>query len=732
MKKNKKKGKMVTVLRPSSGSAKNSREYANDVKNKRLGQHLGDKVLMESLRLNLEPWQNAAHEIDSASKLVQDGRNTFIKIMLSLDKDVILSPRQLDYAMDRYLYHLSVAAYVTAPNTSGKKSAKKDRQQPRDLRDQIAEFTAHDNTDNLHIHGDISMVDKLTGQVIVLNDGFWKYASEYARQETMLDLGMLPLNHSPRYVIREIDGLKRIEDTLENQKKDDGQVAELTPEETMLEMLEADLAEPMHPLPKTAAQFHRGRKHPGEAFRRMLANAYPDGPPSPPPPVQKTEVMPDREYIRLDDERSASIKKARADFHDLLKKHNMSVKTGKKSGLVLCAHGEHTAMLDVMRTFDPRWTKRAIEKFTWLRGKWEIGLPAKEQDASQGHKGSVEFMTYRMWVARQQYPEWYEKSLDPHTLPWADYSVEIRQVKGQTQRPGRMPLEALKTIADDYLNNSCEGTVAKDTETAKPGQVPACTMTVRPSMIGGEMLLAIHGIPEARVEEFKLRYDPALLLRVDTGFYTAVLNLQYDPEQRWPARNSRARVGNDLVNEFGASGWSDGFLMPEVPGLLGDGWVFPRIMRPPHLRVSEAAQQALADAWQKLVEEEKVWWIRIAKIAEKRQGLPPGTITANLERKLYRDALRRGGPKAPDKTEPSLATVKSIEAVRVLAPGVGTGSTKNDRREEDKAEQKKSTPQPENPTPVFRPIDDEEEEEQKRKLREKQKQEQEDQQRLAR
>ena len=47
MKKNKKKGKMVTVLRPSSGSAKNSREYANDVKNKRLGQHLGDKVLME-------------------------------------------------------------------------------------------------------------------------------------------------------------------------------------------------------------------------------------------------------------------------------------------------------------------------------------------------------------------------------------------------------------------------------------------------------------------------------------------------------------------------------------------------------------------------------------------------------------------------------------------------------------------------------------------------------------
>jgi len=464
----------------------------------------------------------------------------------------------------------------------------------------------------------------------------------------------------------------------------------------------------------------------------MLANAYPDGPPSPPPPVQKTEVMPDREYIRLDDERSASIKKARADFHDLLKKHNMSVKTGKKSGLVLCAHGEHTAMLDVMRTFDPRWTKRAIEKFTWLRGKWEIGLPAKEQDASQGHKGSVEFMTYRMWVARQQYPEWYEKSLDPHTLPWADYSVEIRQVKGQTQRPGRMPLEALKTIADDYLNNSCEGTVAKDTETAKPGQVPACTMTVRPSMIGGEMLLAIHGIPEARVEEFKLRYDPALLLRVDTGFYTAVLNLQYDPEQRWPARNSRARVGNDLVNEFGASGWSDGFLMPEVPGLLGDGWVFPRIMRPPHLRVSEAAQQALADAWQKLVEEEKVWWIRIAKIAEKRQGLPPGTITANLETKLYRDALRRGGPKAPDKTEPSLATVKSIEAVRVLAPGVGTGSTKNDRREEDKAEQKKSTPQPENPTPVFRPIDDEEEEEKKRKLREKQKQEQEDQQRLAR
>ena len=163
--------------------------------------------------------------------------------------------------------------------------------------------------------------------------------------------------------------------------------------------------------------------------------------------------------------------------------------------------------------------------------------------------------------------------------------------------------------------------------------------------------------------------------------------------------------------------------------MLDNGWVFPRITRPPHLRVSEATQKAMVEAWQKLVEEEKAWWIKIAEIAEKRRGLPPGTIIANLEPKLYREALRRGGPKTPDKTEPSLAMVKSIEAVKVLVPGVGAGSTKNDRREEDKAEQKKSTPQQQNPPPLNRPNGENEEKEKRRKLREER--EHEEQQGLA-
>ena len=730
--KRKDKGKLVTVLRPAKGSAKRSRWYANDAKNRLLGQMLGDKVLAESLRLNLEPNQDAAHEIDSASKLVQEGRNTFLKIMKSYDTGIILSPRQLDYAMDRYLYHLSATAYVTVPNLPGKKLNKKERQQHRDLRDQIAEFTAHDNTDNVHVHGDMSMVDKLTGQVIVLNNGYWKYASEYARQETLIDLGMLPLNEPRRYVLQKIGDLNRIVDTQEALNKDLDQEADKTAAETMLEMLEVDMEEPLHPLPETPAQFHRGRRHPGEAFRRVLAEAYPDGPPAPPPKIQRTEGMDDRTYLRLDDERTASVKKARTDFEALLIKNNMSIRTGKKSGLVLCAHGEHAPMLEVTRGFDPRWTKKAIEGFTWLRGNWEIGLPAEQHDVAQGHKSSVEFMSYRMWLARQEYPAWYEKSLDPYTLPWKDYSVEIRQLNGQTQRPGRMPLDNLKGIADEYLNNSCEGTVARNTDSAKPGQVPACTMTVRPCMKDGEMLLAIHGIPGIRLDEFKQQYDPALVLRTETGYYSAILKLHYDPQQRWAARNARARVGNDLVKEFGAKSWSDGFLMPEVPGLRENGWVFPRIMRPPHLRVSEAAQKALGEAWQKLVAEEHAWWTKVAEIAEKRRGLPSGTITAKLEAKLHREPLRRGGPKAENKTEPSLERVQSIEAVRVLTPGTGAGSSKNDRREEDKAEQKKNTPQPQNPMPVPRQIDDEEEKEKKRKLREKQEREQQELQSLAR
>jgi len=723
---------MVAVLCPAKGSSKRSRKYAKDLKNRLLGQLYGDKVQAESLRLNLHPGQDAAHEIDSASNRVQEGRNTFLKIMTSFDTGIILSPRQLDYAMDRYLYHLSVAAYVTVPNLPGKKLNKRQRQQRRDLRDQIAEFTAHDNTDNVHVHGDMSMVDKLSGQVIVLNDGYWKYASEYARQETLIDLGLLPLNEPARYVLQKIGGLNRIVDTQEELNKDWGQEADKTPAETMLETLEVDLEEPIHSLPDTAAQFHRGRRHPGEAFRKVIAEAYPDGPPVPPPRIQKTEGMDDRTFLRLDDERTASVKKARAEFNELLTKHNMSIKAGKKSGLVLCAHGEHAPMLEVTRGFDPRWTKKAIEKFTWLKGKWEIGLPAEQQDVAQGQRRSVEFMTYRMWLAREKYPEWYEKSLDPYTLPWKDYSVEIRQLNGQTQRPGRMSLEALKSVADEYVNNSCEGTVAKNMDSAKTGQVPACTMTVRPCMQDGEMLLAVHGIPGVHIDEFKQRYDPALVLRTETGYYTAVLNLHYDPEQRWPARNARARVGNDIVKEFGARNWTDGFLMPEVPGLRENGWVFPRIMRPPHLRVSEAAQKALGEAWQKLVAEEHAWWTKVAEIAEKRRGLPSGTITAKLEAKLHREPLRRGGPKAENKTEPSLERVQSIEAVRVLTPGTGAGSSKNDRREEDKAEQKKNTPQPQNPMPVPRQIDDEEEKEKKRKLREKQEREQQELQSLAR
>jgi len=93
---------MVAVLCPAKGSSKRSRKYAKDLKNRLLGQLYGDKVQAESLRLNLHPGQDAAHEIDSASNRVQEGRNTFLKIMTSFDTGIILSPRQLDYAMDRW------------------------------------------------------------------------------------------------------------------------------------------------------------------------------------------------------------------------------------------------------------------------------------------------------------------------------------------------------------------------------------------------------------------------------------------------------------------------------------------------------------------------------------------------------------------------------------------------------------------------------------------------------
>jgi hypothetical protein len=727
MKSSKNKWTMVTVLRPSKGSSKKSRKYARDLKNRLLGQLLGGKVLAESLRLNLLPGQDAAREIDTAGKFVQEGRNTFLKIMMSFDTGIILSPRQVDYAVDRYLHHLSVAAYVTAPSAPGEKVAKSQRQQRRDLRDQIAEFTAHDNTDNLHLHGDLSMVDKFTGQVIVINNGYWKYGSEYARQETLIDLGMLPVNEPARYLMREINGLNRVEDTLESQTVNDGQDPEKTAAEIMQEVLEVDLVKPLNFLPATAAQFHRGRPHPGEAFHKMVADAYPEGPPPPLPPIPATENFTDPAHIRALKERLVSAEKARADFGALLIKNNMSIKTGGKSGLVLSAHGEHVAMLKATKAFDQRWTRKAIEGFTWLSGKWELGLPAEKQEITQDHKSSVEYLRERLLLGREKHAGWFEKSLSPHALPWPDYSVEVRQLNGQTQRPGRMPLAELKSVADDYINNACEGTVAKTTATAKSGNVPACTMTIRPCMRDGEMLLAIHDIPEVCIEEFKKRFDPALLLRTEMGHYTAVMLLHYDQSQRWQARNARARVGNDIVSELGAKNWTDGFLMPEAPGLQEKGWVFPRIMRAPHRKVSEVAQKTLGDAWQKLVVEEHAWWSKVAEIAEQRQGLPPGAITTKLENTLHREPLRRGGPLAQNTAEPSLDRVQAIEMARVLAPGTGDGSSKNDRHEEDEAKQKKSTPQLQNSAPLIRVDDEEEAKEKKRKLQEKLEQEQQEQ-----
>jgi hypothetical protein len=167
--------------------------------------------------------------------------------------------------------------------------------------------------------------------------------------------------------------------------------------------------------------------------------------------------------------------------------------------------------------------------------------------------------------------------------------------------------------------------------------------------------------------------------------------------------------------------------MPEAPGLQEKGWVFPRIMRAPHRKVSEVAQKTLGDAWQKLVVEEHAWWSKVAEIAEQRQGLPPGAITTKLENTLHREPLRRGGPLAQNTAEPSLDRVQAIEMARVLAPGTGDGSSKNDRHEEDEAKQKKSTPQLQNSAPLIRVDDEEEAKEKKRKLQEKLEQEQQEQ-----
>jgi hypothetical protein len=632
--------------------------------------------------------------MDEASELVQKGRHTFLKMMLSFPDGVVLSPQQVDFAIYRYLYHLSAAAYVTVPNRPDKKTAKNQRQRLCDLRDQLGQFTVHNNTNNLHIHGDLSTVDCLTSQVIVINDGLWKIASEYARQETMLDLGMLPLGHVPRYVLDKVDGPVRVVDTM------DRVIAKAA---TQSPAKPTWIDHGWVPLPKTEAQYHRGRPHPGYAFQGVMAEAFPNGLPQRPPRVPHVSGMDPTEYTRLLDEREALQKRNRADLAALLTKNNMCITPGRKSGLVLCVNRDRVPMREVSKG----WTRPWLGTFAGLQGGWELGLSAEQQSVAPDHDRSIEFMTARMVQAKETFPKWYDETLFPFLLPWTEYCVEIRQINGQTLRPGRMKLAELKTLADTYLESACDGTVAKTVDEAQPGTVPACTLTLRPNCLPGEMLLAIHRIPLARIDEFKDRFDPSLILRVGDGYFTGVLILQYAMAQRWESRNARARLADDIVREFGAEHWSDGFPMPEVPALLRRGWVFPRIVRIPHLRVCEPAQELLAQAWVQLMAEEKDWWINVAKISELRKGVAPGSITKNLENKLWRVPLRRGNPTTPG----------DIKTISAPVPTLKESKQAKTEEEEDR-ETKIELPSSPLPVPPRVGEDDEEEKKKKRRLQE--------------
>jgi hypothetical protein len=108
------------------------------------------------------------------------------------------------------------------------------------------------------------------------------------------------------------------------------------------------------------------------------------------------------------------------------------------------------------------------------------------------------------------------------------------------------------------------------------------------------------------------------------------------------------------------------------------------------------------------MEAEKAWWVAVAKISETRKGLAPGTITNNLEDKLYRLPLRRGGPQ------------KSIEAkgrVAMPAPMPAVKSSKQAEIEDAEDQKQKNESPSTTPLPVPPPVGGDNEEKKKKKRR---------------
>ena len=696
---------MTSKIEMCSGSCLEICNYISDVKHKIRGEELGPKVQAE-LRLNLQAWQDPIRAIDELSARVQGRRHTFMILMLSNPPGVIRSPKQNNYVLILYLGHLSKTALVTLPptakaekgvydglNSKERRRKERARQRERQIEYDLTKLTCfgatHDTTDNIHMHVVISLFALLTGQLVVINGGKWKFASEYARQETMRDLG-----YPPKYEIYSLEtknGQTRVKVDFKLKQKQKNEEIRMM----------AGAAVPQFKM--RVAEYFRGQPHPVNVFRAVMAKAYPQG--RPPEYFEKSNPGADADIA------VSSNSLILIELDSVLKKHNLGLGIGDTGELMISANGQEAHA----RLVDNSWNKKYFELRFNLKGQWYIGMPIKNQAAGFGESIQRKVVN---WIkkARQEHPLDMAGTRIGKYLPWIEYNVEVTQVNGSVKRFGIMSREDLAKCSDAYLDALCDGAVALKTPSNTKPEFPLGTVTLRPVMLPGEMLLCIHQIPQERIDEFDRRYKPVTIIRTmnlpdKPPVFTAVLLLHHALCDRRPARDCRARLGDRLVREYGAHSWSDGFQLPDVPGKLANfpNWFVPRFAVVRNLEFSKAAQEMLPAIWKELLGEEVAWWKMIAEIKEKRMNLVPGTIVKNLNTELeFSKPLDLDYPvrsQIADTMSEMLAPLKSFEVKELRAL---------DSIDEEESEKLQQIAVPEYAA------DDEEEEKRKRKRAEQQ------------
>ena len=667
-------------IEPRSRYAEDRKKRKEADKQKDIPEH-GDKLLCAPFYWNVLDAGEFIKKCKKAAKRVPKNAKPFCEILHSYGIGIVRSPMQHSWAIKTTLQFLSPLASIIVDG----------KHIPFDMEQVLLAAGFHCNTDNSHSHANALLADLITGKIVHLNPGWrrqsgWKLAFAFARQELARAQGQdVPQLYK---LLANGDGTHSLE-------IDQNVVKKLAAKNASLSEAEKERRKYQPKSDKRKSVAHRAQIDPVELFRALINKHYPDGPPQteklpPPPPLPTTIEGP--VTLWLSDETNPQARQYRKDFSrysrelddiidrnnavrkklkDLLRQNEMSIATTEHGGLLACVHRQHAQMSEV----DERWTRETLATILDAKNRsWTVGKPEQYQKTEVKE-------TFQQWRLSHEDPT---AGVPGYNLPWVDYQVEIKRLSGTTLRKDA-PFDAkLRTEYQQHLNG--------DRRAGKGQRAVAANLLLRPVMQPGELAIAVGGIPGEKVEYCREHYQPALLIKNHEDDFTAVFIVTYDPGQRWEAMNTRAALSHALCLELDGTAWSDGFLAPGVPQLIGSDYVSPEIIGLPNKKVSVMVQARMPAVWAKLYQEELAWRQVVNRIEEERFGLAPGKLDPDLT--VYPmprfEPLRRGGPAAQPALEEKPRTAVLDPVLAQARTPAKKAAAQNDHQPGKKAEQKAS------------------------------------------